>query len=138
MRTLTAALLTVTMFTAVAQAAEDKPVTVESMPPSVMKTVPQAGDTAVDPALKEISVTFSKDMMTNRMWAICQISDEMFPGKGAGEIHYLADKRSCVFPVKLQPGKTYVLWFNRGKFNSFRDTNNNPAVPYQLVFQTRK
>ena len=118
--------------------AEDKPATVQTMPPSVVKTVPQAGDTAVDPALKEIAVTFSKDMMTNRMWAICQISDETFPKKGAGEIHYLADKRTCVFPVKLQPGKTYVLWFNRGKFNSFRDTANNPAVPYLLVFQTKK
>lgn len=117
--------------------AEDKPATVQTMPPSVVKTVPQAGDMAVDPALKEISVTFSKDMKTNRMWAICQISDETFPGKGAGEIHYLADKRTCVFPVKLQPGKTYVLWFNRGKFNSFRDTAGNPAVPYLLVFQTK-
>jgi hypothetical protein len=39
--------------------------------------------------------------------------------------------------VKLEPGKTYVLWFNRGQFNSFRDTDNNPAVPYLLVFQTK-
>lgn len=134
MKTLLAVLVATTVFAM----AEDKPVTVQAMPPSVVKTMPQAGDTAVDPALKEISVTFSKDMKTDRMWAICQISDETFPGKGAGEIHYLADKRTCVFPVKLQPGKTYVLWFNRGKFNSFRDTDNNPAVPYLLVFQTRK
>ncbi|MBI5396267.1 MAG: Ig-like domain-containing protein [Verrucomicrobia bacterium] len=131
-------LLAAMAFAAVALAAEDKPITVQAMPPSVMKTVPHAGDTAVDPALKEISVTFSKDMKTERMWAICQISNETFPEKGAGDIHYLADKRTCVFPVKLQPGKTYVLWFNRGKFNSFRDTDNNPAVPYLLVFQTKK
>jgi RNA polymerase sigma-70 factor (ECF subfamily) len=136
-KTLIAILLAMTALTAVALAAEDKPATVQTMPPSVVKTVPQAGDTAVDPALKEISVTFSKDMKTERMWAICQISDETFPAKGAGDIHYLGDKRTCVFPVKLQPGKTYVLWFNRGKFNSFRDTANNPAVPYLLVFQTK-
>lgn len=119
-------------------AAEDKPASIQTLPPSVVKTIPEAGDTAVDPALTEIRVTFSKDMLTDRMWAICQISDDTFPAKGAGEIHYRADKRTCVFPVKLQPGKTYVLWFNRGKFNSFRDTANNPAVPYQLVFQTKK
>ena len=112
-------------------------VSVKTMPPSAVKTVPQAGDTAVDPALKEITVTFSKDMMTDRMWSFCQISDETFPEK-AGEIHYLPDKRTCVMPVKLEPGKTYVLWFNRGQFNSFRDTANNPAVPYLLVFQTKK
>jgi RNA polymerase sigma-70 factor (ECF subfamily) len=39
--------------------------------------------------------------------------------------------------AKLEPGKTYVLWFNQGRFNSFRDTDNNPAVPYLLVFQTK-
>jgi len=138
MSTFETTLLSATMLAAVVLAAEDKPVTIQTMPPSVVKTVPQAGDTAVDPALKEISVTFSKDMLTERMWAICQISNETFPEKGDGKIHYLADKRTCVFPVKLQPGKTYVLWFNRGKFNSFRDTDNNPAVPYLLVFQTKK
>jgi RNA polymerase sigma-70 factor (ECF subfamily) len=120
-----------------AQTPKGGTVSVKSMPPSVLKTVPQSGDTAVDPALKEISVTFSKEMMTDRMWAICQISDETFPPK-AGEIHYLADQRTCVMPVKLEPGRTYVLWFNRGQFNSFRDTANNSAVPYLLVFETKK
>ena len=110
---------------------------VRSLPPSVVKTVPQAGDTAVDPALKEIQVTFSKDMMTERMWSVCQISNETFPKTGKG-IHYLKDKRTIVVPVELEPEKTYVLWFNRGKFNSFRDTKNNAAVPYLLVFRTGK
>ncbi|MBM3860024.1 MAG: hypothetical protein FJ395_10280 [Verrucomicrobia bacterium] len=131
-------ILIVVLLAATALAAEDKPATVQSMPPSVVKTVPQSGDMAVDPALKEISVTFSKEMLTDKMWAICQISKETFPEKGNGQIHYLPDKRTCVFPVKLQPGKTYVLWFNRAQFNSFRDTNNTPAVPYLLVFQTKK
>ena len=109
---------------------------VKAMPPSVVKTVPQAGDTAVDPALKEIRVTFSKDMKTNRMWSVCQISKESFP-ETAGPIHY-TDNRTCVMPVKLEPGKTYVLWFNRAQFNSFRDTDNHPSIPYLLVFETRK
>lgn len=112
-------------------------VSVKSMPPSVVKTIPQAGDTAVDPDLKEIRVTFSKDMMTDNMWAFCQISKETFP-ESAGKVHYLADKRTCVMPVKLEPGKTYVIWLNRGRFNSFRDTDNHPSVPYLLVFETRK
>ena len=121
---------------AVAAAAEDENVTVKSMPPSVVKTIPQAGDTAVDPATKEIQVTFSKDMLTDRMWAVVQTSKTTFPTID-GKIHYLDDKRTCVVPVKLEPGKTYVLWFNQGRFNSFRDTDNNPAVPYLLVFQTK-
>ena len=116
--------------------AEDQEVTVKTMPPSVVKTIPQAGDTAVDPATKEIRVTFSKDMLTDRMWAVVQTSKETFPSVD-GKIHYLDDQRTCVIPVKLEPGKTYVLWFNRAQFNSFRDTDNNPAVPYLLVFQTK-
>ena len=118
-----------------AYAQQAKPVNVQSMPASVVKTVPMAGDTAIDPSLKEIRVTFSKDMITDRMWSVCQISKDSFPQTN-GQIHYLEDKRTCVMPVKLEPGKTYVLWFNRGKYNSFRDTQNAPSVPYLLVFQT--
>lgn len=110
---------------------------VKSMPPSVVKTVPQAGDTAVDPALKEIRVTFSKDMMTDRMWSFCQISKETFPER-ADEIHYLADKRTCVMPVKLEPGKFYDIWLNSEKFKNFKDANGRPAVPYLLAFSTRE
>lgn len=43
----------------VAGAQEQAEISVKSMPPSAVKTVPQAGDTEVAPALKEISVTFS-------------------------------------------------------------------------------
>ena len=129
--------LAVTLLAAVAVAQTAKEPSVKNMAPSVVKTVPQAGATDVDPALKEITVTFSKDMITDRMWSVCQISKETFP-ETAGKIHYLPDKRTCVVPVKLEPGKTYVLWFNRGQFNSFHDTGNNPAIPYMLVFETKK
>src|SRR5215475_5517973 len=74
--------------------------------PVVIKTVPTAGATDVDPNLKEITVTFSKDMM-DRSWSIPQTTPgENFPEDSptSAKIHYLADKRTCVFPVKLQPG----------------------------------
>ncbi|MBN1671074.1 MAG: Ig-like domain-containing protein [Kiritimatiellae bacterium] len=118
-------------------AAEPAAVSVATMPPSVVKTVPQAGDTAVDPALTEVHATFSKDMLTREMWSWCFDSRETFPEIDASKIHYLKDKRTCVLPVKLEPGKTYVIWINSQKFNSFRDTGQRPAVPYLLVFQTR-
>ena len=124
-----------TIFAGIAGAENKTKITVKIMPPSVVKTVPRAGDTKVDPALKEIAVTFSKDMMTKNMWAWCSQSPETFP-KAGKNIRYLKDKRTCVLPVKLEPGKTYVIWINTGKFNSFRDTENNPSVPYLLVFQT--
>jgi hypothetical protein len=64
--TLAALSALVIMFTGSAHA-ED--VTVESMPPSVVKTVPASGDTKVPATTKEIKVTFSKDMMTKQMWS---------------------------------------------------------------------
>ncbi len=117
-------------------AAERGEITVETMPPVVVKTVPQAGDTQVDPATKEIRVTFSKEMMTEQMWAWVQMSDETFP-KITGDIRYLTDKRTCVAPVKLEAGKTYVIWFNYQKHDAFMDSGGRPAVPYLLVFQTK-
>jgi RNA polymerase sigma-70 factor (ECF subfamily) len=121
-----------------AVAAQVAVVSVETMPPSVVKTVPRAGDTKVDPALKEVRVTFSKDMLTKEMWSWCSQSPETFPEIDKTKIRYLEDRRTCVLPVKLEPGKTYVIWINTQKYNYFKDTNKNSAIPYLLVFQTGK
>lgn len=107
------------------------------VPPVVVATVPKAGETNVDPGLGEIRVTFSKNMMTENMWSWVIDPRGSFP-KIVGQVHYLDDKRTCVAPVKLQPGTTYWIWFNSAKHNSFKDTAKNSAVPYLLVFQTRK
>ena len=111
-------------------------ISVATMPPVVVKTVPQSGDTRVDPSLSEIRVTFSKDMQDGS-WSWTQISDETFP-EITGKLRYLADKRTCVAPVKLEPGKTYVTWLNSAKFGNFKDADRRPAVPYLLVFETKK
>jgi len=116
--------------------AHAQPVAVESLPPVVVRAVPQSGDLAVDPTLKEISVTFSKDMTTVEMWSWVVVTPDSFP-KLAGKPHYLGDRRTCVLPVKLEPGKTYAIWVNSARYDNFRDQGNRPAVPYLLVFRTR-
>ncbi len=112
---------------------------VAALPPVVVETVPSAGDTAVDPATGEIRVTFSKPMQTRQMWSWVIHTKETFP-EVAGDVRYLADGRTNVLPVKLQPGRVYAIWFNdpNGKHMAFRDTAGNPAMPYLLVFETRK
>jgi hypothetical protein len=115
----------------------DNEITVKSMPPVVVKTFPQAGETTVDHSIKEIRVTFSKEMMTKEMWSWVVVSEGSFP-KITGKVRYLKDNKNCVAPVDLAPAKTYAIWFNSKKFNAFRDTDNNPAIPYLLVFQTKE
>jgi len=125
---------TALVFSASAWRAED--VTVATALPVVVKTVPQAGASDVDPDLKAIEVTFSKDM-TDDSWSWSQLSDETFP-KVDGKPKYEKDKRTCVLPVKLEPGKTYAIWLNSEKFDGFKDADGRSAVPYLLVFETEK
>ena len=130
-------LLATILMSGICMAESNAGVTLKSMPPSVVQTVPQAGHTAVDPFLKEIRVTFSKDMMTEEMWSWCSQPPQAFPEIDKTKIRYLKDKRTCVLPVKLKPDKTYVIWVNTQQNNAFRDTNGNPAVPYLLMFKTK-
>jgi RNA polymerase sigma-70 factor (ECF subfamily) len=118
-----------------AMARADGP-SVESLPPSVIKTVPECGDLNVDAtATTQINVTFSKEMEDNSYsWA--QVSSETFP-QIVGRPRFLADKRTCVINVNLQPKKTYVIWLNSEKYRNFKDTDGRSAVPYLLVFQTK-
>src|SRR5881628_1412325 len=91
-------------------AARADDVTLATVPPVVVKTLPEAGAGEVDPKLTEIKVTFSKDMQ-DASWSWATLSKESFPTMD-GKPKYLVDKRTCVLPVKLEPGKTYAIWVN--------------------------
>ena len=134
----TTTLIAAFAFASLVDAAPPGEVTVESMPPSVVRTVPISGDTAVPATTKEITVTFSKDMMTKQMWSWCRHTPDSFPEiSDKNGVRYLNDKRTCVLPVKLEPNKSYAIWVNYGDSNAFRDAAGHPAVPYLLVFKTK-
>lgn len=116
-------------------AAHAQEITLESAPPVVVKSLPEAGSAGVDPATTEIKVTFSKEMQ-DKTWSWSTVSDQTFP-ETAGMPRYADDKRTCILPVKLQPGKTYAVWVNSAKFQKFKDVKGQPAVPYLLVFKTK-
>ena len=113
----------------------EQPKSVAAARPSVVKTVPQCGETEVITTTKEIRVTFSKDMK-DKCWSWCTADEGQFP-KMVGQPKYLADKRTCVLTVKLKPKTTYAIWLNTHKFINFKDTDGRPAVPYLLVFETK-
>jgi hypothetical protein len=109
-------------------------ITLESAPPVVVKTSPTAGAVDVAPTLQEVRVTFSK-AMKDGSWSWSTWGEENFPKLG-GDPRYLADGRTCVLPVKLEPGKFYAIWLNSEKFKNFKDPAGHPAVPYLLTFKT--
>src|SRR5262249_16712102 len=120
-----------------AEADDDGEPSVKTLPPVVVRTVPRAGDMEVDAAsVKEMRVTFSKEM-TDKSWSWSQISDETFP-KVTGKNRHEKDKRTWVLQVKVEPGKTYVIWLNSEKFRNFKDAGGRAAVPYLLVFETKR
>jgi len=104
-------------------------------PPVVIDIVPELGAVNVDPDLREIRITFSKKM-TDKSWSLTEGSKYAVP-RVRGEIHYDRDQRTCVIPVELEPGKTYVWGVNSERFRNFKDTDGRPALPYLIVFRTR-
>src|SRR5437763_12220802 len=127
---LSSLLLTTVLSVAVAQE-----VTLDSARAVVIKSVPESGSSAVDPALTEIRVTFSKDMQPG-VWSWGLVNKESYPGTSESP-RYLEDKRTCLLPVKLAPGKTYAVWINTEKLQNFKDPKGLIALPYLIVFKTR-
>ncbi len=109
---------------------------VPTAPPVIIKTVPESGTAGVDPALTEVQVTFSK-LMQDGSWSWSAWDEEYYP-ETTGSAYYLEDGRTCALPVKLKPGRVYAIWLNSGQVHDFKDTDGQPAVPYLLIFETRK
>ena len=109
---------------------------IEEQPPVVVTTAPASGAKEVDPSVSEIRVTFNREMM-DKSWSWVQIAPENFPTIAGGP-RYLEDKKTCVLDVRLEPGKTYIIWLNTQKFSNFKDKEGRSAQPYLLMFETRK
>lgn len=117
-------------------AAQSQPTpTLESLPPVVVKAVPESGTKDVSPGIVEIKVTFSKEM-TDNSWSWSSVWKDSTP-EIIGKPRYEADRKTCVIKAKLEPGKTYGYWINSQKFTNFRDKQGHAAVPYLLSFRTR-
>ena len=105
-----------------------------SIPPVVVKTVPEAGSTNVPQGELEIRVTFSKPML-DQSWSWSAVWAISTP-ESIGVPHYEADQKTCVLKVWLRPNQTYAYWLNSPYSNGFQDQRRQPAVPYLLVFTT--
>lgn len=109
--------------------------TIETMPPVVVKAVPESGSQGVASGVVEIRVTFSKPMV-DQSWSWSGAWKGSEP-ETIGKPRYEGDQKTCVLKVKLDPDKTYGYWINSDKFKGFKDQRGLAAVPYLLVFKTK-
>ena len=54
-----------------------------------------------------------------------------------GESTWDAEVRTNSAPVKLEPGKTYVVWINSPQYSYFKDPQGRAATPVRWSFTTR-
>ena len=103
-------------------------------PPQIIATSPRVGETDVDPALTEISVTFDRDMGAGFSWTG---GGPDYPPSPEGAKAHWRDKRTCVLPVKLEAGHYYRVGINSMSFQNFRSVKGVPARPSAIYFTTK-
>ena len=104
--------------------------------PVVVKTLPASDARDVPAGEFDLSVTFSQPMAGSYSFVSAE-GGKVPPGAGANP-RFDAEGRTCTFRVKLAPGTKYAVWLNRGRYQGFAGRSRKPAVPYLLVFETRK
>jgi beta-lactamase regulating signal transducer with metallopeptidase domain len=118
-----------------AQTGEKQPAqgTAEGVPPSIVATSPAVGATNVDPALKEITVTFDQDMGKGCSWTG---GGPDFPPIPEGQKAQWRDKRTCVLPVTIAAGHYYRVGINSTSYRNFRSEAGISAEPSAIYFTT--
>ncbi len=104
-----------------------------SSAPVVINTKPDNFSNNVSPNTTEISVTFNKEM-ADKSWSWVKWNST-FP-EITGQISYDKTKTTCTLPVKLEPGKAYLLRINAGQYSSFMSSDGVKAQPFVFVFST--
>ena len=102
--------------------------------PRIVSTSPAVAGTEVDPALKEITVTFDQDMDGGMSWTG---GGPEYPPSPANARAQWRDKRTCVLPVKLQAGRYYRVGINSPSYRNFRSAAGVSAAPSAIYFTTQ-
>jgi RNA polymerase sigma-70 factor (ECF subfamily) len=98
----------------------------------IVATNPPQGARGVDPSLTEITVTFDQDMSTTG-WSWTG-GGPVYP-ETTGRPHY-RDQRTCVLPVRLEPGRFYRVGINSKSHRNFRSVGGRPTPPRAIWFCT--
>ena len=102
-------------------------------PPRSVSTSPKVGEIDVKPDLKEITVSFDRDMQPGFSWTG---GPPEFPSGGEGQKPRWIDKRTCVLPVKLEAARYYRVGINSTSYQNFRSAEGIPAQTSAIYFTT--
>jgi RNA polymerase sigma-70 factor (ECF subfamily) len=103
-------------------------------PPRVVAFDPPLGATNVDPARTTLAVTFDR-AMDREGWA--WVIENKATAPDIGESTWDAEARTNSVPVRLAPGRTYVVWINSPQYTYFKDPQGRTATPVRWSFTTR-
>ena len=104
--------------------------------PQVRALVPPNGARDVDPAaVSELRVEFDRPMAEG--WSWVTEGGATFPPM-AGKGYQTADRRAAALPVRLEPGRTYVIWLNSQQYDGFRGADGTPLPPLRWEFSTAR
>jgi hypothetical protein len=99
--------------------------------PQIVSTVPEVGNGAVHPDTTELRVTFDRDMGGGFSWTG---GGDAYP-EVAAKPSWI-DRRTCVLPVKLQPGKYYRVGINAPSHRNFKSAEGFSVTPTAFWFVT--
>lgn len=102
--------------------------------PRIVKSAPKRGATGVDPGLKEIAVTFDRDMGRGMSWTG---GPPDFPPVDETRQARWIDARTCVLPVKLKSGAYYRVGINSMSHQNFAAGDGTPVPPTAIYFTTK-
>jgi len=103
--------------------------------PHVVSMEPASGARDVDPAITELRVTFDVPMGGGFSWT--GGGPEFPKGREGQRPHWTEDGRICVFPVTLEPGKSYRLGLNSPSHKNFSSRGGVPLDPVVYTFSTK-
>ncbi len=102
--------------------------------PRLIESVPKAGQSDVSADLKEIRVTFDRDMGKGMSWT--GSPDFFFPPGDESRKARWIDARTCVMPVKLEKGKFYRVGINSSGYGNFQSARGVSFPSSVLYFTT--
>jgi hypothetical protein len=105
--------------------------------PVVLATSPRDGERSVDPALAQVTATFSEAMDPIGWSWVTEVGRSTPSITG---LPFYLDESTTVLPVRLEPATAYVLWVNSPddeELRKFTSVLGVSARAYRIRFTTR-